>query len=93
MAVFGVVQISTKISVSAAEIKLDLKLSSQIETTESYNRVIAPRPLCLLLLLLLSGQTRISWSSRPCRSPSLAGAGRRAESGVESPSTPSSASH
>ena len=40
MAVFGVVQISVKISVSAAEIKLDLKLSSQIETTESYNPVI-----------------------------------------------------
>ena len=39
MAVFGVVQISTKISVSAAEIKLDLKLSSEIERTESYNRV------------------------------------------------------
>jgi hypothetical protein len=34
MAVFGAVQISVKISVSAAEIKLDLKLSSQIETTE-----------------------------------------------------------
>ena len=91
MAVFGVVQISTKISVSAAEIKLDLKLSSQIETTESYNPVISPRCLCPLLLLL-SGQTRISWRSRPCRSPSLAGVGRRAESGVESPSTPSSAS-
>ena len=34
MAVFGSDQISTKLSVSAAEIKLDLKLSSQIETTE-----------------------------------------------------------
>lgn len=40
MAVFGVVQISDKISVSAAEIKLDLKLSSQIETTENYNPAI-----------------------------------------------------
>ena len=36
MAVFGSDQISAELSVSAAEIKLDLKLSSQIETTELY---------------------------------------------------------
>ena len=40
MAVFGSDQISSELSVSAAEIKLDLKLSSQIETTGSYNPVI-----------------------------------------------------
>jgi len=51
MAVFGCDQISTELSVSAAEIKLDLKLSSQIETTELYGAALPGlarglRPLC-----------------------------------------------